>query len=68
MFKTSLLLAFRGPIQGDTKMGRTLLALLAAVLLVNALGCTNGKVRAAAPPPLRPAVVEECRGIHLLKS
>jgi len=32
------------------------IGLVAAVLLVNALGCSNGKVRAAAPPP--PPVVE----------
>ena len=31
-------------------------ALVSAVILLNALGCTNGKVRAAAPPP--PPVVE----------
>ncbi len=30
--------------------------LVSAVLLLNALGCSNGKVRAAAPPP--PPVVE----------
>jgi RND family efflux transporter MFP subunit len=56
MFKTSLLSGFRSQIQGETKMGRTFLALLAAVLLVNAVGCSNGKVRAAAPPP--PPLVE----------
>jgi RND family efflux transporter MFP subunit len=32
------------------------IGLVVAVLLVNALGCSNGKVRAAAPPP--PPVVE----------
>jgi RND family efflux transporter MFP subunit len=32
------------------------IGLVAALLLVNALGCSNGKVRAAAPPP--PPVVE----------
>jgi hypothetical protein len=32
------------------------LALIAVVLLLNALGCGNGKVRAAAPPP--PPMVE----------
>jgi RND family efflux transporter MFP subunit len=32
------------------------IGLVAVVLLVNALGCSNGKVRAAAPPP--PPVVE----------
>ena len=37
-------------------MRRISIGLLAAVLLVNALGCSNGKVRAAAPPP--PPVVE----------
>jgi RND family efflux transporter MFP subunit len=52
MFKNFLLWCFRGPIQGETKMGRTSLALLATALLVNALGCSNDKVRAAAPPPL----------------
>ena len=31
-------------------------ALVSAVLLLHALGCSNGKVRAAAPPP--PPVVE----------
>jgi RND family efflux transporter MFP subunit len=56
MFKNFLLSYFRGPIQGENKMGRTSLALLATVLLVNALGCSSGKVRAAAPPP--PPVVE----------
>jgi RND family efflux transporter MFP subunit len=56
MFKNFLLWCFRGPIQGETKMGRTSLALLATVLLANALGCSNGNVRAAAPPP--PPVVE----------
>jgi RND family efflux transporter MFP subunit len=56
MFKNFLLWCFRGPIQGETKMGRTSLALLAVVLLVNALGCSTGNVRASAPPP--PPVVE----------
>ena len=56
MFNNFLLWCFRGPVQGETRMERTSLALLAAVLLVNALGCSNGKVRAAAPPP--PPVVE----------
>jgi RND family efflux transporter MFP subunit len=37
-------------------MRRISTGLVAAVLLVNALGCGNGKVRAAAPPP--PAVVK----------
>ncbi|HEY4842832.1 MAG TPA: efflux RND transporter periplasmic adaptor subunit [Terriglobales bacterium] len=37
-------------------MKRISIGLVAAVLLVNALGCSNGKVRAAAPPP--PPVVE----------
>ncbi len=37
-------------------MSRISIGLVAAVLLVNALGCGNGKVRAAAPPP--PTVVE----------
>src|ERR1700747_717689 len=32
------------------------ISLVSAVLLLNALGCSNGKVRAAAPPP--PPVVE----------
>jgi RND family efflux transporter MFP subunit len=35
---------------------RISIGLVAAVLLVSALGCSNGKVRAAAPPP--PPVVE----------
>jgi RND family efflux transporter MFP subunit len=56
MFKTSRLWRFPGPIQGETKMGRTFPALLAVVLLVSELGCSSGKVRAAAPPP--PPVVE----------
>jgi RND family efflux transporter MFP subunit len=37
-------------------MRRISIVLAAAVLLVNALGCSSGKVRAAAPPP--PPVVE----------
>ena len=37
-------------------MRRIFAGLTAAVLLVNALGCSNGKVQAAAPPP--PPVVE----------
>ncbi len=37
-------------------MRRISIGLVAVVLLVNALGCSNGKVRAAAPPP--PPVVE----------
>jgi len=37
-------------------MKRIPIGLVAAALLVNALGCSNGKVRAAAPPP--PSVVE----------
>jgi RND family efflux transporter MFP subunit len=37
-------------------MKRISIGLVAAVLLVSALGCSNGKVRAAAPPP--PPVVE----------
>jgi RND family efflux transporter MFP subunit len=37
-------------------MRRISTGLVAAILLVNALGCRNGKVRAAAPPP--PPVVE----------
>src|SRR5580658_8157607 len=37
-------------------MRRISTGLVAAILLVNALGCSNGKVRAAAPPP--PPVVE----------
>jgi len=56
MLKTSLLWCFRGPIQGQIQMGRTFLALLAAVLLVDAFGCSNGRVRAATPPP--PPLVE----------
>jgi RND family efflux transporter MFP subunit len=36
-------------------MRRISIGLVATVLLVNALGCSNGKVRAAAPPP-RPVV------------
>ena len=57
MFRTSLLRCVRGPIQGQTmKMGWTSLGLLAAALLVNALGCSDSKVRAAAPPA--PPVVE----------
>jgi RND family efflux transporter MFP subunit len=56
MFKNFLLWCFRGPIQAETKMGRTSVALLATVLLANALGCSNGNVKAAAPPP--PPVVE----------
>jgi hypothetical protein len=32
------------------------ISLVSAVLLLNALGCSNGNVRAAAPPP--PPVVE----------
>jgi RND family efflux transporter MFP subunit len=56
MFNNSLLGVFRGAVQGETRVGRTPLALLAAVLLVNALACSNSEVRAAAPPP--PPVVE----------
>ncbi|MGA7629355.1 MAG: efflux RND transporter periplasmic adaptor subunit [Terriglobales bacterium] len=37
-------------------MKRVFIGLVAVVLLVSALGCSNGKVRAAAPPP--PPVVE----------
>ena len=37
-------------------MRRISIGLVTTVLLVNALGCSNGKVRAAAPPP--PPVVE----------
>ena len=37
-------------------MRRIFIGLVATVLLVNALGCNNGKVRAAAPPP--PPTVE----------
>src|ERR1700688_5210769 len=37
-------------------------ALVSAVLLLNALGCSTGKVRAAAPPP--PPVVEGVPGIQ----
>ena len=37
-------------------MKRIPIGLVAAALLVNALGCSSGKVRAAAPPP--PSVVE----------
>jgi membrane fusion protein (multidrug efflux system) len=37
-------------------MKRIFIGLVAAVLLVNAVACSNGKVRAAAPPP--PSVVE----------
>jgi RND family efflux transporter MFP subunit len=56
MFKNSLLLRFRGLFQDQTKMGRTSLAVFATVFLVNAVGCTDAKVRAAAPPP--PPLVE----------
>jgi len=51
MFKKSLLSRFPGPIQVENKIGSTSLTLLATVLLVHALGCSDGKVRAAAPPP-----------------
>jgi len=37
-------------------MKRICAGLVSAVLLLNVLGCDNGKVRAAAPPP--PPVVE----------
>src|ERR1700745_99464 len=37
-------------------MKQIFICLVSAVLLLNALGCNNGKVRAAAPPP--PPVVE----------
>jgi len=56
MFKNSLQWCLPGRIQGETKMGQTSLGVLAALLLVNALGCSNGKVRAAGPPP--PPLVE----------
>lgn len=56
MLKNSLLWFFRGPIQNGAKMGRASLAVLGGLLLVNALACSNSKVRAAAPPP--PPVVE----------
>jgi RND family efflux transporter MFP subunit len=55
-FKNLLPWFSAGPIQGEANMGQTRLALVAALLLVNALGCGNGKVRAAAPSP--PPVVE----------
>src|ERR1700728_1525680 len=38
------------------------IGLVASVLLVNALGCSNGKVRAATPPP--PPVVDVARVIQ----
>jgi RND family efflux transporter MFP subunit len=56
MFNNSLLWFLRGRLQGEAKIGRAGLAVLAALLLVNALGCSNGNVRAASPPP--PPVVE----------
>ena len=56
MFQNSMRWLFRAPIERETKMGWASLALLAAVLLVNAVGCSDSKVHAAAPPP--PPVVE----------
>jgi len=56
MFMNSLLLRFRGLFKDETNMGRTSLALFATMFLVNAIGCSDGKVRAAAPPP--PPLVE----------
>jgi RND family efflux transporter MFP subunit len=56
MLKNSLLWFFRGGNKAEASIGLTSLALLAIALLVNALGCSNGKVRAAAPPP--PTVVK----------
>src|SRR5580700_7096473 len=43
-------------------MKRISIGLVAAVLLVNALGCSNGQVRAAAPPP--PPLVEVAQVIQ----
>jgi RND family efflux transporter MFP subunit len=43
-------------------MRRISIGLVAAVLLLNALGCSRGKVRAAAPPP--PPVVEVAPAIQ----
>jgi len=56
MLKNSLLWFLRGRIRGEGRMGGASLAVLAAGLLLNALGCSNGKVRAASPPP--PPLVE----------
>jgi RND family efflux transporter MFP subunit len=55
MFKNFLLWCFRSPVQRQTKT-RPYLTLFAAMSLVNALACSNGKVRAATAPP--PPVVE----------
>src|SRR6266436_5497762 len=38
-------------IEGKEMMKQISTALVSAVILLNALGCSNGKVRAAAPPP-----------------
>jgi hypothetical protein len=47
---------FINSIEGKETMKQISTGLVSVVLLLNALGCSNGKVRAAAPPP--PPVVE----------
>jgi RND family efflux transporter MFP subunit len=47
---------FSSSIEGKEMIKRISSALVSAVLLLHALGCSNGNVRAAAPPP--PPVVE----------
>jgi RND family efflux transporter MFP subunit len=47
---------FGNSIEGKKMMKQISTALLSAVILLNALGCSNGKVQASAPPP--PPVVE----------
>jgi RND family efflux transporter MFP subunit len=51
MSNNSLLWFLGGRIRGETRMGRASLGVLAAVLLVYAIGCSNTNVRAASPPP-----------------
>ncbi len=53
---TRLKRKFSNSIEGKEMMKQISTALVSAVILLNALGCSNGKVRAAAPPP--PPVVE----------
>ena len=53
---TRLKQRFSDSIEGKEMMKQISTALVSAVFLIHALGCSNGKVRAAAPPP--PPVVE----------
>jgi len=53
---TRLRRKFSNSIEGKEMMKQISIALVSAVILLNALGCSNGKVQASAPPP--PPVVE----------